>query len=38
MDKTRTVEQMLSAKFEDMQWNSFESNDHRNIIDFLLDR
>lgn len=32
-DETRTVEQMLSSKLDDLQWKSFESKDNRRIVE-----
>lgn len=33
IDKSRTVEQMLSAKLADLQWKSFSSTDNRRVVE-----
>ena len=33
IDKTRTVEQMLSAKLNNLRWKSFSSSDNRRVVE-----
>ena len=35
VDKTRTVEQLLGAKLDDMKWNTFTSDDNRTVVEVI---
>ena len=35
VDKTRTVEQLLGAKLDNMKWNTFTSDDNRTVVEVI---